>query len=71
VRWRNNVLAIAGKALGPDHPVVATSLNDPTALYYRQSHYADADLLSKRTLRYRSTNWLRSTTAKVATPTRH
>ena len=36
--------------LGPDHPDVAISLNDLANLYQRQSRYADAEMLYKRSL---------------------
>ena len=44
------VLAIGEKALGPDHPDVAGSLNNLAGLYYKQGHYADAEPLFKRSL---------------------
>ena len=43
-------LAIYEKALGPDHPDVATSLNNLAALYDAQGRYADAEPLYKRSL---------------------
>ena len=43
-------LAIREKALGPDHPDVATSLNNLAALYNDQGRYADAEPLYKRSL---------------------
>src|SRR4051794_19349858 len=36
-------LAIREKALGPDHPDVANSLNSLAALYQDQGRYADAE----------------------------
>ena len=39
-RWQ-----IREKALGPDHPDVATSLNNLAALYFDQGRYADAEPL--------------------------
>jgi tetratricopeptide (TPR) repeat protein len=46
-------LAIHEKALGPDHPDVATSLNNLAALYNSQGRYADAEPLLKRSLAIR------------------
>ena len=43
-------LAIREKALGPEHPDVAQSLNNLAGLYSSQSHYADAEPLYKRAL---------------------
>ena len=43
-RWRS------GEGLGPDHPDVATSLNNLAALYHDQGRYADAEPLYKRSL---------------------
>ena len=45
-------LAIREKALGPDHPDVATSLNNLAELYEAQGRYADAEPLYKRRWRY-------------------
>jgi tetratricopeptide (TPR) repeat protein len=39
--------------LGPDHPEVATSLNNLAVLYKRQGKYEDAEPLYKRALRIR------------------
>ena len=39
-RWRYRE-----KALGPDHPDVARSLNNLAVLYYEQGRYADAEPL--------------------------
>jgi Flp pilus assembly protein TadD len=38
-------LGLREKALGPDHPDVAQSLNNLALLYANQSRYADAELL--------------------------
>jgi CHAT domain-containing protein/Tfp pilus assembly protein PilF len=43
-------LAIKEKALGPDHPEVAESLNNLGGFYRVQGHYADAEQLIKRSL---------------------
>jgi tetratricopeptide (TPR) repeat protein len=43
-------LAIREKALGPNHPDVATSLNNMGLLYERQGQYAEAEPLHKRAL---------------------
>ena len=43
-------LAIQEKALGPDHPDVATSLNNLAELYRAQGRYADAEPLYRRSL---------------------
>ncbi len=43
-------LAIWEKALGPDHPAVATSLNNLGELYRAQGRYAQAEPLYKRAL---------------------
>ena len=45
-KWRE-------KALGPDHPHVATSLNNLEELYEAQGQYAKAEPLHKRTLAIR------------------
>ena len=47
-RWRS-----LEKALGPDHPDVAQSLNNLAALYVDQGRYADAEPLYKRALAIR------------------
>ena len=44
-------LAISEKALGPDHPDVASSLNNLAELYKTQGRYADAEPLYKRAWR--------------------
>ena len=41
----NEVLAIREKALGPEHPDVAQSLNNLAELYRSQGRYADAEPL--------------------------
>jgi CHAT domain-containing protein/Tfp pilus assembly protein PilF len=46
-------LAIREKALGPDHPDVAASLNTLANLYVKQGRYADAEPLTKRALAIR------------------
>ena len=43
-------LEIAEKALGPDHPNVALSLNNLAGLYDTQGQYAQAEPLYKRSL---------------------
>jgi tetratricopeptide (TPR) repeat protein len=43
-------LAINKKALGPDHPDVAGSLNNLAELYRAQGRYAEAEPLHKRSL---------------------
>ena len=43
-------LAIREKALGPDHPDVAQSLNNLADLYRAQGRHADAEPLYKRAL---------------------
>ena len=46
-------LAIREKALGPDHPDVAQSLNNLAELYQAQGRYAEAEPLYKRALAIR------------------
>ena len=46
-------LAIREKALGPDHPDVARSLNNLAELYENQGRYAEAEPLYKRALAIR------------------
>ncbi len=46
-------LTIAEKALGPDHPSVATSLNNLAAPYEAQGRYTQAEPLLKRSLAIR------------------
>jgi tetratricopeptide (TPR) repeat protein len=48
-----HALAIQEKALGPDHPDVAMSVNRLALLYYNQGRYADAEPLYKRSLAIR------------------
>jgi len=43
-------LTIWEKALGPDHPDVAASLNNLASLYKSQGQYAQAEPLYKRSL---------------------
>ncbi len=43
-------LAIAEKALGPEHPDVATGLNNLAELYRAQGRYTEAEPLYKRSL---------------------
>ena len=43
-------LAIAEKVLGPEHPNVATSLNNLASFYYVQRKYAEAEPLYRRAL---------------------
>ncbi|CAN0543301.1 unnamed protein product, partial [Laminaria digitata] len=43
-------LAIKEKALGPEHPSVATSLNNLAGLLETQGNYAEAGPLYKRSL---------------------
>jgi len=43
-------LAIREKALGPDHPDVASTLNDLAYLHANQGNYAEAELLYQRSL---------------------
>jgi tetratricopeptide (TPR) repeat protein len=47
-------LIIREKALGPDHPDVAVSLNNLGELYRAQGRYADAEPLYKRSVRQES-----------------
>ena len=42
------------KALGPEHPDVATSLNNLAALYEAQSHYAESASTFRARLRRRA-----------------
>jgi tetratricopeptide (TPR) repeat protein len=46
-------LAVWEKALGPDHPDVATALNNLAQLYKDQGSYEDAEPLYKRALAIR------------------
>ena len=43
-------LAVAMENVGPDHPAVATSLNNLAELYRTQGQYAQAEPLNKRSL---------------------
>ena len=43
-------LAIREKTLGPDHPDVASALNNLASLYHKQGRYAEAEPLYKRSL---------------------
>ncbi len=43
-------LAISEKALGPEHPDVATSLNNLAELYRDQGRYGEAEPLYQRSL---------------------
>jgi len=43
-------LEFSEKALGPDHPVVATALNNLAELYKARDNYAEAEPLSRRSL---------------------
>lgn len=45
-----SALAIREKALDPDHPNVATSLNNLAALYFAQGRYTEAEPLYQRAL---------------------
>src|SRR5208337_4246981 len=47
------VVELANKTLGPDHPGVATSLNNLADLYKKQNRYAEAEPLYKRSLEIR------------------
>ncbi len=42
------VVSVEEKALGPEHPHVATSLNNLAELYRAQGRYAEADRLDAR-----------------------
>ena len=53
-------LSICEKALGPDHPFVAQSLNNLAELYAIQGRYAEAEPLFKRSLAIRKGAWARS-----------
>jgi tetratricopeptide (TPR) repeat protein len=46
-------LTIREKALGPEHPDVAQSLNNLAELYRAQEHYAEAEPLYQRALMIR------------------
>jgi tetratricopeptide (TPR) repeat protein/CHAT domain-containing protein len=53
VRVAERALAMFERALGPDHPDVATFLNNLAGLYQAQGRYADAEPLYKRALAMR------------------
>ena len=53
-------LAIREKALGPDHPTVATSSNNLAHSYDAQGRYAEAEPLYKRALAIRRRRWART-----------
>ena len=44
------MLTIREKALGPDHPDVAQSLNNLAAIFIKQRKYAEAEQFAKRSL---------------------
>ncbi len=46
-------LKVARESFGPDHPDVATTLNNLAMLYYAQGRYAEAEPLSQRALAIR------------------
>ena len=46
-------LKVAEENVGPDHPNVATSLNNLAKLYYNQGQYAKAEPLDKRHYRHK------------------
>src|SRR5262245_48747264 len=50
IQIAQRVLAIREKALGRDHPDVATALNNLAVLYDNQGRYADAEPLLQRSL---------------------
>lgn len=54
-RVAERALAMFERALGPDHPDVATFLNNLAGLYLAQGRYADAEPLYKRALAMRET----------------
>jgi len=47
-------LAIAETALGPEHPTVATSLNNLAALYRATKRDDEAEMLEQRAARIRA-----------------
>ena len=49
-RWHSGYWRSCEKALGPDHPDVATALNNLAELYREQGRYAEAAPLYKRSL---------------------
>ena len=50
VELGKRALEVAEKNFGPDHPDVATSLNNLALLYVAQGQYAEAEPLYKRSL---------------------
>jgi hypothetical protein len=52
-RWPRRALAIADKGFNPDHPAVATSLNNLAALYFELHCHVEAGPLFKRSLAIR------------------
>ncbi len=50
-------LAIWEKAPGPDHPDVATSLNNLAAHYHDQGKYVDTSVMEADASRYRGVTW--------------
>jgi tetratricopeptide (TPR) repeat protein len=62
------VLAIIEKALGPDHPDTASSLNNLALIYHAQRKYAEAEHLTKRALATRaSITWRSCIESRVST----
>ena len=53
VALHKRALAIREKALGPEHPDVAVSLNNLAVVYRAQAKYAEAEPLHKRALAIR------------------
>jgi CHAT domain-containing protein/tetratricopeptide (TPR) repeat protein len=50
--WKQ-ILAIAESLLGPEHPVVASNLNNLAFNLYKQGQYTDAEILARRSLAIR------------------
>lgn len=50
VPFAQAAVRLAGKEFGPNHYLIAISLNDLAHLYNSQGHYADAEPLYKRAL---------------------
>ena len=46
-------LTVAEKTFGPEHPYMATSLNNLASVYHSQGKYAEAEPLYKRALKIR------------------
>ena len=46
-------LSIQEQILGPEHPDIATTLNNLAILYYEQDNYVEAEILYKRALNIR------------------